>query len=53
MEGKTRQQTVERICVGGRVSDGGEYGRKVTMFVGVTVDIDWSLKVSTLCFRQG
>jgi len=23
------------------------------MFVGVTVDIDWSLKVSTLCFRQG
>ena len=32
--------------------DDENYGEKVNMFVGVTVDIDWSLKVSALCVWQ-
>ena len=33
--------------------DDRDYDGKLTMLVGVTVDNDWSLKGSTLCFRQG
>lgn len=53
MEGEIRQQWVESICVGGCVLDDGNYDGMLTMLVGVTVENDWSLKGSTLCFRQG